>query len=224
MSNISSIVKSIQDIMRKYAGVDGDAQRIGQMVWMFFLKIYDDREAELELVEDNYQSPLPEHLRWRSWAPNKEGLTGDGLAGFVNLQLFPNLKTILPPQGEMGRKAQVVRDVFEDANNFMKNGTLIRNLSGIASQAPLLMIGFALGDTVGILAGVVGNAATHSSPFFGFNPSSRHFLMTSSIRSARSRISAASSTERPSLIAALRSSTSISVHSPGAIANLPAVP
>jgi type I restriction enzyme M protein len=128
MSNISGTVKSIQDIMRKDAGVDGDAQRIGQMVWMFFLKIYDDRESELELVEDNYHSPLPEHLRWRNWAANKEGLTGDGLAAFVNLQLFPMLKAILPPQGEMGRKAQVIRDVFEDANNFMKNGTLIRQV------------------------------------------------------------------------------------------------
>jgi type I restriction enzyme M protein len=128
MSNISGIVKTIQDIMRKDAGVDGDAQRIGQMVWMFFLKIYDDRETELELVEEVYQSPLPEHLRWRNWAANKEGLTGDGLAAFINLQLFPTLKTILPPQGEMGRKAQVVRDVFEDANNFMKNGTLIRQV------------------------------------------------------------------------------------------------
>jgi type I restriction enzyme M protein len=128
MSNVSGIIKSIQDIMRKDAGVDGDAQRIGQMVWMFFLKIYDDREAELELVEDEYHSPLPAHLRWRNWAANKEGLTGDGLAEFVNMQLFPKLKTILPPQGEMGRKAQVIRDVFEDANNFMKNGTLIRQV------------------------------------------------------------------------------------------------
>lgn len=128
MSNISGIIKSIQDIMRKDAGVDGDAQRIGQMVWMFFLKIYDDREAELELVEDDYKSPLPEHLRWRSWAANKEGLTGEGLAEFVNLQLFPKLKTLVPPPGDLGRKASVVRDVFEDANNFMKNGTLIRQV------------------------------------------------------------------------------------------------
>lgn len=128
MSNISGVIKSIQDIMRKDAGVDGDAQRIGQMVWMFFLKIYDDREAELELVEDDYTSPLPEHLRWRNWAANKEGLTGEGLAGFVNLQLFPQLKTLLPPQGELGRRAQIIRDVFEDANNFMKNGTLIRQV------------------------------------------------------------------------------------------------
>lgn len=62
MGNVSSIIKSIQDIMRKDVGVDGDAQRIGQMVWLFFLKILDDREAELELVEDDFQSPLPEHL------------------------------------------------------------------------------------------------------------------------------------------------------------------
>jgi type I restriction enzyme M protein len=128
MSNISGTVKSIQDIMRKDAGVDGDAQRIGQMVWMFFLKIYDDREAELELIEDHYASPLPEHLRWRNWAADKEGLTGEGLAEFVNLQLFPKLKSILPPQGELGRRAQIIREVFEDANNFMKNGTLIRQV------------------------------------------------------------------------------------------------
>jgi type I restriction enzyme M protein len=128
MSNISGVIKSIQDIMRKDAGVDGDAQRIGQMVWMFFLKIYDDRESELELVEDEYTSPLPEHLRWRNWAADKEGLTGEGLAGFVNLQLFPQLKTLVPPQGELGRRAKTIRDVFEDANNFMKNGTLIRQV------------------------------------------------------------------------------------------------
>jgi type I restriction enzyme M protein len=128
MSNISGIIKTIQDIMRKDAGVDGDAQRIGQMVWMFFLKIYDDRETELELVEDDYKSPLPEHLRWRSWAANKEGLTGEGLAEFVNMKLFPKLKTLDPLPGDLGRKASVVRDVFEDAINFMKNGTLIRQV------------------------------------------------------------------------------------------------
>ena len=68
MSNVSGVIKSIQDIMRKDVGVDGDAQRISQLVWMFFLKIYDDREAEIELLEDNYKSPLPENLRWRNWA------------------------------------------------------------------------------------------------------------------------------------------------------------
>ena len=76
MSNVSGIIKSIQDIMRKDVGVDGDAQRIGQLVWMFFLKIFDDREAELELLEDDYRSPLPEPLRWRNWAADPEGMTG----------------------------------------------------------------------------------------------------------------------------------------------------
>jgi type I restriction enzyme M protein len=124
MSNVSGIIKSIQDIMRKDVGVDGDAQRISQLVWLFFLKIFDDREAELELLEDDYQSPLPEVLRWRNWAQNPEGMTGDELADFVNLQLFPTLKNQLPPL----KRAQVVRDVFEDAYNYMKSGTLMRQV------------------------------------------------------------------------------------------------
>ena len=75
MSNASGIIKSIQDIMRKDVGVDGDAQCISQLVWLFFLKIFDDREAELELLEDDNQSPLPRHLRWRNWAKNPEVMT-----------------------------------------------------------------------------------------------------------------------------------------------------
>ena len=74
MSNVAGIIKSIQDIMRKDVGVDGDAQRISQLVWMFFLKIFDDREDELNLLEVNYKSPLPEYLRWRAWAKNTEGI------------------------------------------------------------------------------------------------------------------------------------------------------
>jgi len=128
MSNVSGVIKSIQDIMRKDVGVDGDAQRISQLVWMLFLKIYDDREAELELVEDDYKSPLPKHVRWRNWAADNEGMTGEGLLDFVNLQLFPKLKNDLPVQGDVGRRAQVVRDVFEDAYNFMKSGTLMRQV------------------------------------------------------------------------------------------------
>ena len=84
MSNVSGTIKSIQDIMRKDVGVDGDAQRISQLVWMFFLKIFDDRETELELLEEDYQSPLPKHLRWRSWATDSEGMTGDELAEFIH--------------------------------------------------------------------------------------------------------------------------------------------
>lgn len=128
MSNVSGAIKSIQDIMRKDAGVDGDAQRISQMVWLFFLKIYDDREAELEIVDDDYVSPIPEHLRWRNWAANPEGQTGEGLSDFVNLHLFPRLKGDLPTIGDVGKRAQIVRSVFEDANNFMKSGTLMRQV------------------------------------------------------------------------------------------------
>lgn len=128
MSNISGIIKSIQDIMRKDVGVDGDAQRISQLVWMFFLKIFDDREGELELLEDGYSSPLPENLRWRSWAKNPEGMTGDELSDFVNLQLFPALKNKLSVHGPGAKRAQVVRDLFEDAYNYMKSGTLMRQV------------------------------------------------------------------------------------------------
>ena len=128
MSNVSGVIKSIQDIMRKDVGVDGDAQRISQLVWMFFLKIFDDREAELELLEDGYKSPLPKHLRWRNWAQDPEGTTGEALAGFINDQLFPTLKDKLPTHGAAGERARVIRGVFEDAYNYMKSGTLIRQV------------------------------------------------------------------------------------------------
>src|SRR5512133_3566661 len=88
---ISTTVKSIQDIMRKDAGVDGDAQRISQLVWMLFLKIFDDMEREYEMDSD-YYSPIPKELRWRNWAANDEGITGDELLHFVDVQLFPRLK------------------------------------------------------------------------------------------------------------------------------------
>lgn len=128
MSNVSGIIKSIQDIMRKDVGVDGDAQRISQLVWLFFLKIVDDREDELELTEDDYKSPLPEKLRWRNWAKDSEGITGDELLDFVNLELFPTLKTKLKIDGDDGRRALVIKNVFEDAYNYMKSGTLLRQV------------------------------------------------------------------------------------------------
>ena len=134
MGNVSGIIKSIQDIMRKDVGVDGDAQRISQLVWMFFLKIFDDREAELELLEDDYKSPLPEHLRWRAWAKDPEGITGDALSDFVNNQLFPTLKEKLVTHGPAGERARVVRNVFEDAYNYMKSGTLIRQVINKISE------------------------------------------------------------------------------------------
>lgn len=109
--------------MRKDAGVDGDAQRINQLVWMFFLKIFDDRESEKEILEDNYKSPIPEELRWRNWAANPEGITGETLADFIN-NLFKTLKGLTSPDP----RAQLVRHVFEEANNYMKSGTLMRQV------------------------------------------------------------------------------------------------
>ena len=90
--SLSTTVKSIQDIMRKDVGVDGDAQRISQLGWMLFLKIFDDHESELEVLRDNYKSPLPSRLRWRKWAADPEGMTGDELADFINNDLFRTLK------------------------------------------------------------------------------------------------------------------------------------
>src|SRR5205814_2988044 len=94
MSNLSSLVKSIQDIMRKDAGTYGDAQRLEQLGWMFFLKIFDDREKEFELVRDNYKSPLPKHLRWSEWATDAEGITGEALLDFADNTLLPKLKSL----------------------------------------------------------------------------------------------------------------------------------
>lgn len=125
MPNISGLVKSIQDIMRKDAGTYGDAQRIEQMAWLLFLKIFDDREAQIELFDDNYKSPLKEHLRWRNWAADEEGITGDALLDFINLTLLPALKNLSAGQDEV---CGLIRMTFEDANNYMKNGTLMRQV------------------------------------------------------------------------------------------------
>src|SRR5262252_2122295 len=125
--SIGTTVKTIQDIMRKDAGVDGDAQRISQLVWMIFLKVFDDREAERELLDDGYRSPIPQRLRWRNWATDAEGITGDALLDFVNGDLFKALKE-LPATGKNANIALVVRSVFEDAYNYMKSGTLMRQV------------------------------------------------------------------------------------------------
>lgn len=150
---LSTTIKSIQDIMRTDVGVDGDAQRIGQLVWLLFLKIWDDRERELELMEDDFASPLvgvtwrengetksAPDLRWRAWAADPEGLTGDKLLDFVNLTLFPALKGMeVGPVVEGGnrearaaqalrRRRMLIRSVFEDAYQYMKSGTLLRQV------------------------------------------------------------------------------------------------
>jgi type I restriction enzyme M protein len=107
-------VKSIQDLMRQDTGVDGDAQRISQLCWMFFLKIIDDQDQELELLDSAYRSPIPKKYQWRTWAANPEGKTGDELLAFVNGELFPALKN-LPTSAKPGDRRRVVKDVFEDA-------------------------------------------------------------------------------------------------------------
>lgn len=127
MSNLTPVIKSIQDVMRQDAGINGDAQRIEQMVWLLFLKVFDALEEELELTRDNYKSPIPEPLRWRNWAADPEGITGDPLLDFVNGTLFPKLKS-LPADPVRNPRAWVVRGVFEDANNFMKSGHLLRQV------------------------------------------------------------------------------------------------
>lgn len=125
--SISNVIKSVQDIMRQDAGVDGDAQRISQLVWMIFLKVFDSKEEEWELEYDDYESVIPEELRWSSWASDDEGITGDELLDFINNKLFKELKEM-----ELGvdsdPKAFLVKAVFEDSYNYMKSGALIRQV------------------------------------------------------------------------------------------------
>jgi type I restriction enzyme M protein len=124
--SVRNTVKSIQDIMRQDVGVDGDAQRISQLCWMFFLKIIDDQDVEMELMQESYRSPVPEKFQWRAWAADPEGMTGDALMAFINDELFPALKE-LPNTANNGRR-RVVREVFQDAYNYMKSGQLMRQV------------------------------------------------------------------------------------------------
>ena len=125
--SVRNLVKSIQDIMRQDSGVDGDAQRISQLCWMFFLKIIDDQDQELEITQDGYRSPIPPAYQWRVWAANPEGITGEELLAFVNGDMFPALKN-LATSTLAGDRRRVVKDVFEDAYNYMKSGQLMRQV------------------------------------------------------------------------------------------------
>ena len=125
--SVSSVIKSIQDIMRKDAGVDGDAQRLGQLSWLLFLKVFDAQEEALELEMDDYQSPIPEDYLWRNWAADDQGITGDELLTFVNDELFKDLKDLYAPMDKNPR-GFVVKEAFSDAFNYMKNGTLLRQV------------------------------------------------------------------------------------------------
>lgn len=121
----STLIKSVQDIMRQDDGVDGDAQRLSQLVWMIFLKILDDTEQELELMDAKYVSAVPTKFQWRTWAVDQEGLTGEELNNFVNNDLFPGLRKLA---GSANPRTLIVREAFEDSYNYMKSGTLLRQV------------------------------------------------------------------------------------------------
>lgn len=125
--SVSSVIKSIQDIMRKDAGVDGDAQRLGQLSWLLFLKIFDAQEEDLEFEHDDYRSPIPTQYLWRNWAADNQGITGDELLEFVNNDLIVNLKNLTAPIDKNPR-GFVAKEAFSDAFNYMKNGTLLRQV------------------------------------------------------------------------------------------------
>ena len=124
MSNIGGVIKSIRDIFRKDPGLSGDAQRIEQLGWMIFLKLFDDKDKEKELLDPKYNSPIPADLQWRTWAENDEGITGDELINFVNNTLFPKLKEL--PVVADNRLVITIRNIFDGTNNYMKSGTTFR--------------------------------------------------------------------------------------------------
>lgn len=125
--SIATLIKTIQDIMRKDVGVDGDAQRISQIVWLLFLKIFDDKEQEWQVTIPGYKSPLQNRFRWSNWAKDAEGITGEELIEFVNNELFPSLKQLATKAG-VSAHGRVVGAVFEDAYNYMKSGHLLRQV------------------------------------------------------------------------------------------------
>lgn len=136
---LNNFVKSIRNIMRNDAGINGDAQRIEQIAWMLFLKIYDEKENDWEFNEDKYQSFIPEPCRWRSWAKDQgdgNALTADALLEFVNNTLFPTLK-VLEVTPDTPIRSTIVRTTFEDANQYMKDGVLLRQVINVIDALDL---------------------------------------------------------------------------------------
>ena len=136
---LNNFVKSIRNIMRNDAGINGDAQRIEQIAWMLFLKVYDEKENDWEFNEDDYKSFIPENCRWRNWAKDNgdgEAITADALLDFVNNTLFPTLKGLeVNPSTPM--RSAIVRTTFEDANQYMKDGVLLRQVINVIDQLDL---------------------------------------------------------------------------------------
>lgn len=139
MSSLSNFVKRIRDIMRNDAGINGDAQRIEQIAWMLFLKVYDSKEQDWEMDDDDYVSIIPDESRWANWAhDDKSGkvATGDTLLDFVNNKLFPALKNITITNDTPIKKS-IVKTTFEDANNYMKDGVLLRQVINVIDELDL---------------------------------------------------------------------------------------
>lgn len=130
MSNLKGIIDSIRKIMWQDTGLNGDAQRIEQLGWMLFLKIFSDKDKELEVMKDDYESPIPSGFHWDAWAGNDEGITGDELQAFVDQKLFPTLKNLKVGISDdlANKRALIVREVFEGNNNYMKSGINIRKV------------------------------------------------------------------------------------------------
>ncbi len=139
MSNLSGFVKRLRDIMRNDAGINGDAQRIEQIAWMLFLKVYDAKEQDWEWDDEDYVSIIPEECRWQNWAVDDHtgtAMTGDRLLNFVNNTLFPTLKT-LPVDVSTPIKKAIVQTTFADANQYMKDGVLLRQVINVIDDLDL---------------------------------------------------------------------------------------
>jgi len=134
--SLGNIIKRLQDIMRQDPGINGDAQRIEQMVWILFLKVYDAKEEVWEFMQSDYTSIIPEPLRWRNWAvDHRDGnaLTGENLLNFVNNELFPKLKSIEIDENTPMNQI-IVQRAFEDNNNYMKDGILLRQVVNVIDE------------------------------------------------------------------------------------------
>ena len=139
MSNLSGFVKRLRDIMRNDAGINGDAQRIEQIAWMLFLKVYDAKEQDWEWDDEDYVSIIPEECRWQNWAVDNHtgtAMTGDKLLNFVNNTLFPTLKK-LPVDVSTPIKKAIVQTTFADANQYMKDGVLLRQVINVIDDLDL---------------------------------------------------------------------------------------
>lgn len=153
MSNLSGFVKRIRDIMRNDAGINGDAQRIEQIAWMLFLKVYDAKEQDWEWDDEEYISIIPKECRWQNWAVDDHtgtALTGDKLLNFVNNTLFPVLKGIdikdatgkiiipgVKVDSSTPIKKAIVQTTFADANQYMKDGVLLRQVINVIDDLDL---------------------------------------------------------------------------------------